>query len=358
MKNNFINTIKIKVAYILICAIFFNIILSSCSINEKNFSSISDTSFISSESNIFSKSDNSDETNIEIESNIKYKEETKIIADYSTFSCPYIVDNEFIEFDIKHKFNVSEENLYLQKCKIATFSIFLDKLNYFNNLKYIDLTDCNLSNEEIFSIKEVFPNINVVWEVSLGQWKVRTDAIGFTTNLVLGEYVKLLTSDDLYNLKYCSSLIGLDLGHHLIGDISPICDNLPNLKVLILAGNQIKDISPIKKLKHLKYLELFKNDIVDLQPLKELNELVDLNICYNLNLENIEPILNLPNIERLWIGHCKFSDEAIKSAYDSYPNATIALDGEGSTYYGWREHPRYFAMRELLIFNKDSDLFK
>ena len=53
------------------------------------------------------------------------------------------------------------------------------------------------------------------------------------------------------------------------------------MKVLILAANNITDITPLAKLENLEYLELFLNHISDLTPLEGLTHLRDLNLCYN-----------------------------------------------------------------------------
>ncbi|MBQ4224266.1 MAG: leucine-rich repeat domain-containing protein, partial [Prevotella sp.] len=44
--------------------------------------------------------------------------------------------------------------------------------------------------------------------------------------------------------RYCTKLKGLDLGHNAITDISFI-ENMPHLRVLILADNDLTDISPL-----------------------------------------------------------------------------------------------------------------
>lgn len=244
------------------------------------------------------------------------------------------------------------ETLDLTNSKINNIALFKNSLKLLPNVKYIDMSECNLSNDELATLREELSNIKIVWTVHLGKWKLKTDAVAFSVLITRFDYVRM-TSSDIEVLKYCTDLQALDLGHQAITDISIIGDYLPNLRILILADNKISDISPLSKLKHLHYLELFINRISDLSPLIECKELVDLNLCYNSSI-NFSTLINnnFPMLERVWIVGCKISNNNYRSLKAKYPKVNIMNSGSGSTNNGWRTHERYYSM--INMFNKTN----
>ena len=218
------------------------------------------------------------------------------------------------------------------------------------------MSNTNLTNEQLGALREQFPKVRIDWVVHLGKWSLRTDAVAFSVLIVQYDY-KRMTSEDIQVLKYCTELQALDLGHQAIEDISVIGEYLPNLRVLILADNKIKDISPIAKLKHLHYLELFMNNITDSTPLASCKELVDVNISFNYHFSNVDGIMDLPLLERLWLISDNISAESYKKIRERYPNVNMVTTGSGSTNSGWRTHERYFAMIDMYRNNYISDSF-
>ena len=167
-----------------------------------------------------------------------------------------------------------------------------------------------------------------------------------------------MTSDSIQVLKYCTDLRALDLGHQAISDLSVIGDYLPELRLLILADNQVRDLTPLKKLKHLHYLELFVNRISDISPLKDLHELVDVNISYNGGLYDIEPLLYSPMMERIWLESTSVGGNGFALLEQTYPDAKIVRFGSGSVDQGWRwGHPRYEQMMDMWFNDYYGDEF-
>ncbi len=214
-------------------------------------------------------------------------------------------------------------------------------------LRKADFSNSNLSNEELGKLRELFPNIDIIWELHLGKWSLKTNDVAFSVLVGKINYVRL-TTKDIEVLKYCTNLQALDLGHQAIDDISVIGDYLTDLRVLILADNKIKDITPLKNLKHLHYLELFVNKISDFSPLENLNELVDLNIGYN-NVKDINQLLKFGNsVERFWLVNGGISEKERVILKNAYPNAKVNTAWSlSSTENGWRSHPRYYAMIDM-----------
>ena len=248
------------------------------------------------------------------------------------------------------------EELDFSNKKIDDLEDFKKSLSLLPNLKKLDMSNTNLTNEQLGALREQFPKVRIDWIVHLGKWSMRTDAVAFSVLIVHYDY-KRMTSDDIQVLKYCTELQALDLGHQSIEDISVIGEYLPNLRVLILADNKIKDISPLAKLKHLHYIELFMNDITDSTPLASCKELVDVNISFNYHFSNVDGIMDLPLLERLWLISDNISAESYKKIRERYPNVNMVTTGSGSTNSGWRTHERYFAMIDMYRNNYISDSF-
>lgn len=231
-----------------------------------------------------------------------------------------------------------------------------DTISLLPELKVVDAGYSSLTNEELESLRVMFPNLEIHWVVHMGKWSLRTDAVTFSV-LIYNYDHKRLKTEDIQVLKYCTKLQALDIGHQAISDISVIGDYLTELRLLILADNRITDLTPLAKLKHLHYLEFFVNQVTDLSPLAQCLELVDLNISYNRSLKNIDPLLDLPLLERLWLEHIPVSKDDLKKLQLAHPNCKIVSEGEGSVDKGWRVHPRYIALRDMFNNNYISEEF-
>ncbi len=219
--------------------------------------------------------------------------------------------------------------------------------------KKIIMCDCYLSNEEMAKLRDECPDVKIVWRVYMGQrWSLRTDQVAFSVLIYTYNY-RFMVTEDIQVLKYCTDLQALDLGHQTISDISVIGDYLTELRLLILADNNLTDLSPLAKLPHLHYLEFFVNNVTDLTPLASCKQLVDLNISYNHNLSDITPLLNLPKLERLWMESTAVSQADVDLLRATYPNATIINYGQGSIDQGWRVHERYYAMMDMWLNHTD-----
>lgn len=260
-----------------------------------------------------------------------------------------------IDFD-GIKFDSKCEEVDLTGCDTVTADLVRSAIPLFPNLKRLDMSYCNATNEEMAAIREDFPDIHVVWTLTMGKWSLKTDAVAFS--VLIYDYTHTrLTSSDIEVLKYCTNLMALDLGHQAITDLSVIGEYLTELRVLILADNAVSNLWPLTNLKHLHYLELFVNWIYDVTPLGEMKELVDLNISYNYGISNIEPLLELPLLERLWLESTNVSEEDAKLLVDTYPGAKVVIEGEGSVDQGWRTHHRYYAMMDMWFNDYLSEYF-
>lgn len=102
------------------------------------------------------------------------------------------------------------------------------------------------------------------------------------------------TITSLRGLEYCKNLEVLDLAGNAIRDISPVAE-LTKLKELNLCENQISDISAVSSLTNLTGLFLSNNEISDISALAKLTKLQGLDLMYN-QISDISVLSDLTNL--------------------------------------------------------------
>lgn len=230
-------------------------------------------------------------------------------------------------------------------------------------LTHLEMCGCGVPDEQMAALQSAFDGIKIVWTVDLGYWTVRTDITYFATwrivsrnedGLITEAYsVKYdgpgCTDEELYPLKYCTDLVALDVGHNDLTNLDFLY-TMPKLEYLIIAGNEIRDITPIAGLKNLKYLEFFANRITDVTPLAELENLLDLNMCCS-PVADLSPLYGLKQLERMFVTPYGFADvkKAVAEFSQQVPDCEVVIVRDDDlTGYGWRAHDRYFEMRAAL----------
>lgn len=123
---------------------------------------------------------------------------------------------------------------------------------------------------------------------------------------------------------------------------------MPNLEYLIIVECNVTDISPLANLKKLKYLELFMNAVTDISPLAECTSLRDVNLCFN-PITDISPLFGLEKLENIWASGLQCPLEQLDTLAETFPNANMLIHRtHSSTAYGWRKIPGYYEQRDLL----------
>lgn len=189
----------------------------------------------------------------------------------------------------------------------------------------------------------------------------RTDALTFSTfksDLTVPE----LRDAQASQLRYCQDLVLLDLGHNGVGDwsftkgmdlhILIVVDNFDHIH-----GTMLDDISFVADFPNLMYLETFPDSVSDYSPLENCKEIVDLNIGWT-PVKEITHLKNFPKLERMVVTRTKISQEDYKTLCEIYPNARIVNTGSEPVTNGWRTHPRYKAMIQMIRNNYWDDLFR
>lgn len=214
-------------------------------------------------------------------------------------------------------------------------------LPYFPNLQKVVMCGCGIGNEAMDDLNQRYEDIRFVWSVYMGPILLRTDA----TYFVPVKWGVQVTTEDLYNLRYCTDMVCIDIGHMEVSSCEWAA-YMPDLKYLLMADTQVSDLTPLTNLKNLIYLELFLTRVTDLSPLVGCTALEDLNLCYTYG--DPRPLLEIKSLKNIW-----WSGGWGLSAYgqqfrENNPDIRLEYNTLSSTGGGWRELPNYYDMRDLL----------
>ena len=267
------------------------------------------------------------------------------------------------EFKINgHSFNLRDEVLDLKHLRMDDEGALVKQIaDCMVNLKTLDMDGCGVSNEAMAALRDSLPAVEVIWRVNFGRhYSVRTNV-----EMILASAPQKagnLIHNNVYDLRYCTKVKYLDLGHNEHLDTIEFCRYMPDLEVAILAMNNVEDFSPLADCPKLEYLELFHTRLHDLRPLAGLKNLKYLNVAYDFAVRDISPLYELTQLERLWFGrHVPVSPEQIEEMQRCAPNCVINTTANDPTEEGWRDHTapdgtpgRYSILREQFGYYTDS----
>lgn len=199
-------------------------------------------------------------------------------------------------------FSLADESLDLRKVVMYDRGAAVrELLLLMPRCRYLDMDQCNVSNEDMASIRDDFPNVKVVWRVWFGDnYSVRTDV----ERILASKPSKggPLTEYNTRALQYCTDVKYLDIGHNPTLTSIDFVRYMTKLEVAIVALCHYEDASPLANCTELEYLEIQTTYVSDLTPLAGLTKLHHLNIGYLLDCTDITPLYGLTELERLWIG--------------------------------------------------------
>ncbi len=220
-------------------------------------------------------------------------------------------------------------------------------LPYLPSLQKVIMSNCGIPSVEMDALNKRHEDVRFVWTVRVGRGSLRTDATTFMPYLFGYDQGSSIRDHQLTELKYCTDLILIDMGHMSISDIS-FLEYMPNMQYLLLCETKITDLTPVSHCKELKYLEIFNTPIQDLSPLAGCTKLEDVNLCY-LYFSNLEVLSDLPELKHIWLIGSYYSQTELQAVMASHPDAVFCLREIGSsTGYGWRKTENYYAQRDLL----------
>ena len=208
------------------------------------------------------------------------------------------------------------------------------KLKQINTVKHR-----GLSNDKMIPLVEKYPDVEFIWLINLAhKYVLPSNASAFSTFKKSTEGYKL-KSRDLEVLKYAKNLKAIDFGHHAITSLD-FLQGL-DLEMVILAHNDITDLTVLGTMEHLQYAELFMNEFSDVSPLANCKELLDLNIC-SCSVSDLSPLKGCAKLERLWASNNRgMKEDTQKQFIQDHPDCLANFTAPHATADDWRKHPRY-----------------
>ena len=266
-------------------------------------------------------------------------------------------------------FNLSDEELDLKYIPMDDEGALVGRVAAcMSRLKKIDMDSCRVPNEAMARLRDSLPGVEVIWRINFAQgYTARTDETRILASMPgqAGE----LVHNNVENLKYCTKVKYLDLGHNNYLDTLEFIRSMPELEVLIAALSNIEDFSPVADCPKLEYVEAFTTRLHDLTPFAELHNLRHLNICYDFAITDITPLYGL-ELERLWIGmHDPVPPAQIEEFRRLHPNCVVNDTTPDPTEEYWRfaEHgdamgnqaydPRYELLRRQMRYSDEAYSF-
>ena len=251
------------------------------------------------------------------------------------------------------KTNTLAEFLDLSGIKMEDTKELEASLPCFYNLKKVDMLNCGFSNEDMDALNQRHPETKFVWVVNVSGVKLRTDAKFF---MPVKHGIKKVGS--LYNLRYCTELEVLDLGHKGVSDLS-FLEYMPKIRFLLLLECNVTDLSIIGNCTSLEMLELASTPIYDFWPLTNLTNLKDLNLSYTPALSykpiiklgkfgDLTPLYQMTWLDRLWLANSRLEKPDRAKLRQELPNTELLFYSVSATNCGWRYAPSYYEMRDIL----------
>lgn len=204
-----------------------------------------------------------------------------------------------------------------------------------NNCTYLDLDTTGLSNEACADLRDLFPDIEVVWRVWFAEnYSVRTDVERILAS-------KPSVGGMIYDasmLQYCTKVKYLDLGHNDdLADFSFMA-SMPDLEVVIVSMTAISDLSPLKNCTKLDYLELTScPQLSDLSGLEGITSIKHMNIAGTPGITDISPLYSNTAMERLWIGrNTPIPAEQVAEMKAAAPGCNVNTTTEDPHGESWR----------------------
>ncbi len=227
-------------------------------------------------------------------------------------------------------------------------------LDIMPNLTYFKIDNCGIDNEVMDGIRQDYPDIKVVWRVTIYPFSALTDE----TMLRLTFH---MDDNNIEDLKYFHDVTYLDMGHNeSLSDISFV-QYMPKLECVIFSGSIVSDLSYLANCKELVWLELcFCYRVEDLSPIADLPNLKYLNVSYS-QVSDLSPLENLP-LERFNCMNTRVNWENANQFLQWHPDCLTVFEGVQPYGYGWRYNDHGYTFFEYyanmrIIFRYDDESF-
>ena len=269
------------------------------------------------------------------------------------------LNEEFPDLDFVYRFTVLGREFSTMDKKFDLHHLKMDDegelvkriLPSMKHCEFLDMDFCNVSSETMAEIRDSHPEMEVVWRVWFGEdCSVRTDV----ERILASNLNHHLTDLNSKELKYCTKVKYLDLGHNSDLHDYGFVAYMPDLEVVVISVSGFHDLTPFSKCTNLEYLEMctYQGEF-DIAPLGALVNLKHLNICSLGKVTGYEELMNLKNLERLWIGcYTYIPAEWVEQYHEMNPDCVIDTTEQTGCLGHWRYEadgsnvPRYELLRQ------------
>ena len=224
----------------------------------------------------------------------------------------------------------------------------------------LDMDFSGVSSEHMAEIRDAYPQMKVVWRIWFGNdCSVRTDV----ERILASNLNHVLTDDNTRDLKYCTKVRFLDIGHNtMLRDFS-FLKYMPDLEVAVICITGLSDLTPLANHEKLEYLEINTcAQGLDLSPLGTCPNLEHICACYLGHVRGWEELKKLTKLQRLWFGrNTQLPEGAVEELQEALPNTIInTTNAFGSSgdwrYEGKHMHPRYKLLREQFDYSNYTNV--
>lgn len=235
--------------------------------------------------------------------------------------------------------NTADETVAFENVQIGNEGeqAIRDALDILTNCTYFKLDDCGIDNEILASIRDDYPDTEVVWRVHVWERSWLTD-----TEVLRAVYHVDDTNSE--PLKYLTKVKYIDMGHNTeMVDISFVA-TMPDLEMVIFSGAPIVDLAPLASCPKLEFLELAWCGLLkDISPLSACKNLKFINLGHTA-VSDLSPLDGLP-LEQLSfvnsgnkVGFTEADWAAIQARHPDCWITYEPLHDGGATPYsvGWR----------------------
>ncbi len=224
----------------------------------------------------------------------------------------------------------------------------------------LDMDFSGVSSERMAEIRDAYPQMRVVWRIWFGNdCSVRTDV----ERILASNLNHVLTDDNTRDLKYCTKVRFLDVGHNtMLRDFS-FLEYMPDLEVAVICITGLDDLTPLANHEKLEYLEINTcAQGLDLSPLGTCPNLEHICACYLGHVQGWEELKKLKKLQRLWFGaYTHLPEGGVEELQEALPNTIInTTNFYGSSgdwrYEGKHMHPRYKLLREQFDYSNYTNV--
>lgn len=233
---------------------------------------------------------------------------------------------------------------------------FRAALPYLRALKLLRVYNSGIDDYDgMLSLKEDFPEVNIVWSVNIAGYNFMTDTVLFHCPLLRDKHVELL--------RYLPDVLYLDVGHNQYLTSIDFVRYFPKLTTIIISITHLSDISALADCPDLEFFEAFSCPIKDISPLAGLTKLEYVNLGDCPNLQSLAPLRGMTTLKlvRLTGSYPNFAKNEISDLSESIPDCFVSTYGGHSAFSGyWRfddQHnytERYALLRQQMLYDIPS----